>query len=49
MDISVIIPTYRPQAYLWECLDSLNRQTLSKSSFEVVLVLNGEQAPYDDR
>ena len=47
MDISVIIPTYRPQAYLWECLDSLNRQTLSKSSFEVVLVLNGEQAPYD--
>lgn len=46
MDISVIIPTYQPQAYLWECLDSLSEQSLSKDKFEVIIVLNGELEPY---
>ena len=41
MRISVIIPTYRPQSYIWECLDSLCGQTLDKSQFEVIVVLNG--------
>lgn len=49
MDVSVIVPTYRPQDYLWECLDSLYRQTLSKESFEVVVVLNGTISPYDEQ
>lgn len=44
--ISVIIPTYKPQDYLWECLDSLVAQTFSKEDFEVILVLNGCTEPY---
>lgn len=48
MEISVIIPTYRPAAYLWQCLDSLCAQTLPSDCFEVVLVLNGCQNPYEE-
>ena len=47
MKVSVIIPTYKPQKYLWKCLDSLDNQTLAKDYFEVVLVLNGCKEPYD--
>lgn len=46
MKISVIIPTYKPKDYLWECLDSLYNQTLCKRDFEVLLVLNGCDEPY---
>ena len=46
MKISVIIPTYKPQAYLWECLDSLISQTLPQEDFEVILVLNGCTEPW---
>lgn len=46
MKISVIIPTYKPQAYLWECLDSLVSQTFPKEDFEVILVLNGCTEPW---
>ncbi len=44
--LSIIIPTYKPQAYLWECLDSISAQTLSKDGFEVLLILNGCNEPY---
>lgn len=46
MKVSVIIPTYKPQDYLWECLDSLVAQTFPKDDFEVILVLNGCTEPY---
>lgn len=46
MKISVIIPTYKPADYIWECLDSLEKQTFSKIDFEVILVLNGCNEPY---
>lgn len=46
MKISVIIPSYKPQNYIWECLDSLKNQTFSKSDFEIILVLNGCNEPY---
>lgn len=46
MEISVIIPTYKPQEYLWECLDSLQAQTLSREQYEVIVVLNGCRDPY---
>lgn len=46
MKISVVIPTYKPQAYLWECLDSLVAQTFPKEEFEVILVLNGCTEPW---
>ena len=49
LKISVIIPTYKPDNYLWECLDSLRRQTFLKSDFEVVLILNGCREPYNER
>ena len=44
--ISVIIPTYQPGTYIWECLDSLYRQTLDSSDFEVIIVLNGPEEPF---
>lgn len=47
MKISVIIPTYKPQAYLRECLDSIYNQTFSKLDYEILLVLNGCNEPYD--
>lgn len=47
MDISVIIPTYKPESYLWECLDSLTSQTLSYEQYEIIVVLNGERNPYE--
>lgn len=46
MKISVIIPTYKPQEYLWECLDSLESQSFPKEDFEVIIILNGEKEPY---
>lgn len=47
MLISVIIPTYKPQEYLLECLDSLRIQTIGQEKFEIILVLNGCNDPYD--
>lgn len=46
MKISVIVPTYKPQAYLWECLDSIYNQTFPKKDYELLLVLNGCNEPY---
>lgn len=46
MNVSIIIPTYRPGSYLWDCIESLQRQSLSHDQFEVILVLNGEKDPY---
>ena len=47
MKISVIIPSYRPQQYTIDCLDSLKHQTLDASLFEVLVILNGEREPYE--
>lgn len=49
IEISVIVPTYKPAAYLYECLDSLAGQTLPRDSYEVILVLNGCAEPYKER
>ncbi len=46
MKISVIIPTYKPKDYLWECLDSLVSQTFPHEDFELVVVLNGCKEPF---
>lgn len=46
MKVSIIIPTYKPQDYIWECLDSIRNQTFSNDDFEVILVLNGCKEPY---
>lgn len=44
--ISVIIPSYKPQDYLWDCLWSLKRQSFPNSEFEILLILNGDKEPY---
>ena len=48
MEISVIIPTYKPKEYLYECLDSIVNQEFPKEKFEVILVLNGCGHPYKE-
>lgn len=44
--VSVIIPSYKPQDYLWECLDSMRNQSFPHDEFEVILVLNGAKEPF---
>ena len=46
MLISVILPTYSPGRYIYECLDSIAKQTLSTIKFEVIIILNGFKEPY---
>ena len=46
IQVSVIVPTYKPLGYLQECLDSIKNQAFRKDLYEVILVLNGEQEPY---
>lgn len=46
MKISVIIPSYKPQDWIYECLSSLAGQTFEKAEFEVIIVLNGCCEPY---
>jgi len=44
--ISIIIPTYKPGEYIWDCLNSLLNQSCGFDQFEVVVVLNGPCYPY---
>ena len=46
MDITVIIPSYKPKEYLFACLDSVINQTLDISNYEVLVILNGCNEPY---
>ncbi|GHT97325.1 hypothetical protein FACS1894142_1600 [Spirochaetia bacterium] len=47
-EISIIIPTCKPQNYLFECLASIQKQIFSKHMFEIIIILNGEKDPYYD-
>ena len=44
--ISVIIPSYKPGKYIEECLKSLSLQDLPAEKFEIIIVLNGCNAPW---
>ncbi|MBP5338621.1 MAG: glycosyltransferase family 2 protein [Prevotella sp.] len=46
MEITVGIPTYKPGTYIYKCIDSLCRQTMATTRFEVIIVLNGPKEPY---
>lgn len=46
MIISVVIPSYKPKDYIWECLNSLKKQSFPKKKFEIIIVLNGCCDPY---
>lgn len=48
MKVTVIIPTYKPQDYIWDCLNSLVNQTLSKECYEIIIVLNGCENPWQN-
>lgn len=44
--VSIIIPSYKPSEYLWDCLNSFYNQTFPYEDFEVILILNGCNEPY---
>lgn len=46
--ISVILPTYNPSDYIFDCFRSLNQQDFSFDNFEVIIVLNGDKYPYKE-
>lgn len=46
--ISIIIPTYKPESYLFDCLESLRNQTSAKGEYEVIVVLNGPINSYKE-
>lgn len=46
LDISVIIPSFKPQSYLYECLKSLKGQTFDHKRFEIIIILNGCKEPF---
>ena len=39
--ISIIIPTHKREHLISQCLEALNKQTLSKELFEVIIIMNG--------
>ena len=49
MEFSIIVPTYKPNNYLFELVDCLTDQTYDYSLWEIVLVLNGPRNPYYKR
>lgn len=46
IEVSIIIPTYKPGSYLFDCLQSVINQDFPKSKFEIVVVLNGTENTY---
>ena len=44
--VSVIVPTFNPGDYIYECFNSIKKQSLSSSLFELIVVLNGDKEPY---
>jgi glycosyltransferase involved in cell wall biosynthesis len=47
VQISVVIPSYKPGTYIYKCLDSLRTQTLFLSEFEVIVVLNASDEKHE--
>lgn len=46
-DVSLIIPTYKPEDYIIRCLQSIESQTLDKSLFKVYIALNGSDKSFE--
>lgn len=44
--VSIVIPTYKPGTYLWDCIDSIYKQSIGLEKFELLIVLNGCHEPY---
>lgn len=43
--IGIIVPTYRPSKYLYECLISIKEQT-NAVNYLLIVILNGDKSPY---
>jgi glycosyltransferase involved in cell wall biosynthesis len=41
--LSVVVPAYNEEGYIERCLASLNKQTVSRHSYEIILADNGSQ------
>lgn len=48
IEISVIIPTYKPQKYIEKCLNSILNQIITVK-IEVLIILNGPCSPYKEK
>ena len=48
-EISVIIPSFKPDEYIDKCLASLAVQSLSIELFEAIIILNGCEEPWKSR
>ncbi|MDM1706951.1 glycosyltransferase family A protein [Thiopseudomonas alkaliphila] len=46
--LAVLIPTYKPAAYLESCLEMLDKQDLSKRFYKVYVALNGTKEKYEE-
>lgn len=46
--LSVIIPTYKPEDYIYSAIESIKNQNIQDYDIEVIVVLNGEKYPYYD-
>lgn len=44
--ISVIIPSYCPDDYIFECLDSVCQQSFDIHEYEILVIVNGCNEPY---
>lgn len=49
MKISVIIPSYNPDKYLYECINSLYNQDLPATLWEIIIILNGNISLYKNK
>lgn len=47
-NIAVLIPTYKPGSYIHSCLQSLEKQTLTKESYKVYIALNGPKENFEE-
>lgn len=45
---SVIIPTYKPQDYIYECMHSVLHQSYPPENYEIIVIINGCDQPYRD-
>ena len=43
---TIIIPTFKPGKYIFECIDSVCNQTLTSDMYEIIIVINGCNEPY---
>ena len=41
IEVTLIIPSYKAESYIKNCLESVKKQTMSRDRFDVLIVENG--------